>query len=221
MAAWLRIVRAGCAALALFACEPAAPADPPDTTAAATAPDSVVDELPPSAQKRIAPVLAAGPPAREAPTKPPAKPRKPAEAMRPTAAPTAAVAAVAAAKATTEDAEHPPLEILLKQPPSAPPEPSSTIDLSPDAPDPVSSASRDRGALDGLKDRVRLERRTDTIGPAGPRQGTVSETEAALKIPVDESVSLEGGVRVDSREEPSAKEPVRRSTPQVGVEVRF
>ena len=68
---------------------------------------------------------------------------------------------------------------------------------------------------------MRLERHSEQVGPAGPRQGTHSETEAALRIPVDKSVSLEGGVRVDSREDPSLKEPVRKSTPRVGVEVKF
>jgi hypothetical protein len=128
------------------------------------------------------------------------------------------VAAVAAAKATAEAPEHPPLDILLKQPEWTEPR-ESPIDLSRGAPDPA--ASSDPGLLDRWREHVRLERHSEDVGPAGPRQGKVSETEAALRIPVDESVSLEGGVRVDSREDPGLEEPVRRSTPRVGVEVKF
>jgi hypothetical protein len=92
---------------------------------------------------------------------------------------------------------------------------------------PSARADREAGraqaphALDRLGDNIRLERRGEAIGPAGPRQGTAWETDAALRIPVDESVSLEGGVRVDSRDEPGAKAAPARKTPRVGVEVRF
>ena len=75
--------------------------------------------------------------------------------------------------------------------------------------------------LEEWKDRVRLERHTEATGPAGPKQGSVSQTDAGVRIPVDESVSLEGGVRVDQRDDPKAEEPVRKSIPRVGVEVRF
>jgi hypothetical protein len=59
------------------------------------------------------------------------------------------------------------------------------------------------------------------MGRAGPHQGTHSETEASVRLPVDDSVSLEGGVRVDSRDHPRVEEPKRSSIPRVGVEVRF
>ena len=220
MTAWFRAGSSRCIALALLACEPAEPEVDPTAPVETAAPDSIVEELPPAVQERLAPELAAAPPTSE-PSKTAKAQKPPAEATRPSAAPTAAAAAVAAAKATSEEPEHPSLDILLKQPPAAPPERPSTIDLSRGSPDPAASGAGDPGTLERWKEHVRLERRTEQIGPAGPRQGTVSETEAALKIPVDESVSLEGGVRVDSREEPSAKEPVRRSTPRVGVEVKF
>ena len=65
--------------------------------------------------------------------------------------------------------------------------------------------SPSRGALDRLGEASALERRSEPIGPAGPRQGTPRRRRRALRIPVDKSVSLEGGVRVDSREEPGVK----------------
>ena len=68
---------------------------------------------------------------------------------------------------------------------------------------------------------MHVERRSEPIGRAGPRQGTYSETEASVRVPVDDSVSLEGGVRVDQRNEPGSEDPERRSIPRVGVEVTF
>jgi hypothetical protein len=68
---------------------------------------------------------------------------------------------------------------------------------------------------------VRVKRRSETIGPAGPRQSTAYETEAGLRVPLDDSVSLEGGVRVDERDKPGVEESDRKSIPRVGVEVRF
>jgi hypothetical protein len=115
---------------------------------------------------------------------------------------------------------HVPLESLLSTP------------LGPRAFErPVDLAARDAasfepavavppGALDGWKQRVQLERRVEPIGRPGPRQGTHSEIDAALRIPIDESVSVKGGVRVDERDD-AGDEPQRRSTPRVGVEVRF
>jgi hypothetical protein len=215
-----------CAALALIACERAEPAEPSASVVAAApeaeVADSLVEELPPEAQDRVAPELPAAPPAPEqARAESPPAESPPAEATRPSAAPTAAAAAVAAAKATAEKPERPPLDILLKQPQSIEPGESSSIDLTPGAPSPAAPGAADPGVLDRWKQHVRLERHSEPVGPAGPRQGTHSETEAALRVPVDESVSLEGGVRVDSREDPGVKEPVRKSTPRVGVEVRF
>jgi hypothetical protein len=115
--------------------------------------------------------------------------------------------------------DHPPLDVLLRAP-DAPRAESKPIDLAPppgNAPTPKPAP----GALDRLGQNIRLERRKEAIGISGPRQGTLYETEAGLRIPVDSAISLEGGVRVDTREEPGAEEADRRSTPRVGVEVRF
>jgi len=72
------------------------------------------------------------------------------------------------------------------------------------------------------KERVRVQRHSEAIGPAGPRQGTWSETDAALRVPVNERVQIEGGVRVGERDEPGREEQhERESTSRVGVEVRF
>jgi hypothetical protein len=117
-------------------------------------------------------------------------------------------------------AEHPPLDALFRAPQAKAAATSTAVDLGPQPPD-APLVPKPPGALDRLGQSIRLERRSEAIGPAGPRQGTVFETEAGLRIPVDKAVSIEGGVRVDSREEPGAKEPDRRSAPRVGVEVRF
>ena len=116
--------------------------------------------------------------------------------------------------------DHPSLDVLLRAPDPPQPEPKP-LDL---APPPAAAASQPKpapGALDRLGENIRLERRKEPIGVAGPRQGTLYETEAGLRIPVDSAVSLEGGVRVDTREEPGVEKADRRSTPRVGVEVRF
>jgi hypothetical protein len=120
---------------------------------------------------------------------------------------------------TTAAAEpaHPSLDALLRAPYEPPAASGGAIDLAPSGrvePKPPRS-------LDPLGPSIRLERRGETIGPSGPRQGTYWETDAGVRVPVDKSVSLEGGVRVDTREEPGVKEPQRRSTPRVGVEVKF
>jgi hypothetical protein len=116
--------------------------------------------------------------------------------------------------------EYPPLDVLLRAPRSAGPSAPEGIDLAAPASD-AQIEPKPPGALDKLGQSIRLESRNEAIGPSGPRQGTYYETDAGVRIPVDKDVSLEGGVRVDSREEPGAKEPERRSTPRVGVEVRF
>jgi hypothetical protein len=130
------------------------------------------------------------------------------------------------AAATAEPAAsaivHLPLDALLRAPDlPAPAAPPPTVEFEvPEAPaKPVEP--KPPGTLDRLGHSIRLEGRKNTIGVNGPRQGTFTETEAGLRIPVDRSISLEGGVRVDSRSEPGAKEADRRSTPRVGVEVRF
>jgi hypothetical protein len=116
--------------------------------------------------------------------------------------------------------EHLPLDALLRARYERPDE-SSSVDLRQSEPITAPTAPKPARALDRLGDSIRLERRGEAIGPAGPRQGTAWETQAGLRIPVDKSVSLEGGVRLESREEPGAKPQPARRTPQVGVEVRF
>jgi hypothetical protein len=124
---------------------------------------------------------------------------------------------------TTEPAtENPvvPLDALLRTPgsPGRTPSPLDPREL---GGKPVAAGTPPPGVFEEWKDRVRVERHTEPTGPAGPKQGSVSQTDAGLRIPVDESVSLEGGVRVDQRDDPKAEEPVRKSMPRVGVEVRF
>ncbi len=122
--------------------------------------------------------------------------------------------------ATTSPApSYLPLDALLRLAPEPRPAEQSVDLRSP--PPAAAPAPAPPGALDRLKRQMRLERRSEPIGPAGPRQGTHSEIEAVLRVPLDEDVSLEGGVRVDQRDEPGAEAPERRSTPRVGVEVRF
>jgi hypothetical protein len=132
-------------------------------------------------------------------------------------------------QARSEEAEpqYAPLDALLdlsdRVPRGAPAaaEPRS-VDLQPEpeAPEPAATAS-EPGAIDRLKNQVHVDRRSQAIGPKGPRQGTRSETDAGIRVPLDDDVSLEGGVRVDERNEPGQEAPERKSTPRVGVEVRF
>ncbi len=194
--------------------EPApAPSAPPDEVAAPappTAPTASGAVVIPPFDPRLPPLELELPPipGEETPPKSPPRSRR-----------TDRIAAAAAAPVDDPAVEHPPLDVLLRAPhlPRAAP---STVDLG----SPAAAAAtlpKPPGAIDRLGQSIRLERRSEAIGPAGPRQGALYETEAGLRIPVDQSISLEGGVRVDSREEPGAKEPDRRSTPRLGVEVRF
>jgi hypothetical protein len=213
---------AAAAAALCCACERAEPAPTaataPGSDASAPQPDAVAladptapgtAGVPPFAPPSPQPDLALPPiPGEAAPASSPRRPRTPQKSSD--------IAAAVAAPAV----EHPPLDVLLRAP-ELPPE-AKPLDL---APAPAVAAPRQPkpapGALDRLGQNIWLERRKEPIGLAGPRQGTLFETEAGLRIPVDEAISLEGGVRVDSREEPGGKEPERRSTPRVGVEVRF
>jgi hypothetical protein len=179
----------------------------PDAVARAepTAPETV--GLPPFAPIEPPPDLALPPiPGESAPARPPRR------------APTPRQKADIAAAVAEPAVEHPSLDVLLRAPDA--PRTEKPIDLAP----PPTAAPQPKptpGALDRLGQNIRLERHKEPIGIAGPRQGTLYETEAGLRIPVDSAVSLEGGVRVDSREEPGTDEPERRSTPRVGVEVKF
>jgi hypothetical protein len=130
----------------------------------------------------------------------------------------AAAANAGPEKSAAPQDSHLPLESLLRTP-GVVGAPSRPLDLEDDPESP--SSARQPGALDEWKDRVRVKRSQESIGHAGPRQGTVSHTEAGLRVPVDDAVSLEGGVRVDSRDEPGLAEPERSSIPRVGVEVKF
>ena len=124
---------------------------------------------------------------------------------------------------TTEPApENPvvPLDALLRTPGGSGRTPSP-LDPRELEDRPAAAGPPPPGVFEEWKDRVRVERHTEATGPAGPKQGSVSQTDAGVRIPVDASVSLEGGVRVDQRDDPKAEEPVRKSMPRVGVEVRF
>jgi hypothetical protein len=181
----------------------------PDAVALAdpTAPEAV--GVPPFAPIEPQPDLALPPiPGEGAPASPPRR------------APTPRQKTDIAAAVAEPAVDHPSLDSLLRAPDPPPPAPKP-LDL---APPPAAAAPQPKpapGALDRLGQNIRLERRKEPIGVAGPRQGTLYETEAGLRIPVDSAVSLEGGVRMDTREEPGQEEPDRRSTPRVGVEVRF
>ena len=144
---------------------------------------------------------------------PESKPPRSARASRKTP-----VASQAAETPAPPAGVHVPLEALLRTPlASGPPKVPLDLREKPVAAGPHTAP----GALDRWKDRVRVEQHSEPIGPSGPRQGTVSQTDAGLRIPVDESVSLEGGVRVDQRAEPDLERPQRTSMPRVGVEVKF
>ena len=201
--------RAELAPAAAPAPESAAVAPVPDAVALAdpTAPEAV--GVPPYEPIAPQPDLALPPiPGESAPATPPRR------------APTPRQKADIAAAVADPAIDHPPLDALLRAPDAPPPE--KPLDLA--SPPPDASAPQPKpapGALDRLGQNIRLERRKEQIGLPGPRGGTLYETEAGLRIPVDSAVSLEGGVRVDSREEPGVEEAQRRSTPTVGVEVKF
>jgi hypothetical protein len=204
------------------ACERAEPAPasapPPDSAVVAPAPDAVALADP------TAPQAVGAPPFEPIEPQPdlalPPIPGESAPASPPRRAPTARQKVDIAAAVAEPANDHPPLDALLR-PPDAPPS-EKPIDLA--VPPPAASAPQPKpapGALDRLGQNIRLERRKEPIGLPGPRGGTLYETEAGLRIPVDSTVSLEGGVRVDTREEPGVEEAQRRSTPRVGVEVKF
>ncbi len=217
----LSIVCAAATAALLCACdraEPApAPSTPPVDVAAVPAPDestgstesseSSIVVIPPFDPALPTLELELPPPAEVPAAKPPAR------APRPRPPETTATA-------VEPPSEHLPLDLLLRTPQGARSE-SSAVDFRAPEEAAAPAAPKPPGTLDRLGQSIRLERRKEAIGVAGPRQGTHYETDAGVRIPVDKGVALEGGVRVDSREEPGAKEPQRSSTPRVGVEVQF
>jgi hypothetical protein len=187
--------------------ETAGPGEPAQVPAVAAEPAAVV--LPPFDPSLPSLELQPAPPPHDARAAAPKPHRKPAPEKP-------------AATTAKAEPDHPSLEALFRTPYPAHSESTSIeLVLHPPAPTAKPVAPKPPHALDRLGDNIRLERRGEAIGPAGPRQGTAWETDAALRIPVDESVSLEGGVRVDSRDEPGAKAAPARKTPRVGVEVRF
>jgi hypothetical protein len=210
-----RFVFAALVAAALCACERSQPA----ASTASASPEEVGEQ-----QSE----LAATEP-EEPVVIPPFDPSLPALELEPVPAPKPQIAGAPPAKrsarkserttTTTAAAEpaHPSLDALLRAQYERP-EQSTAIDLGSSGQQIEPKPPR---ALDPLGPSLRLERRGESIGPAGPRQGTYWETDAGVRLPVDKTVSLEGGVRVDSREEPGVKEPERRPTPRVGVEVKF
>ena len=129
-----------------------------------------------------------------------------------------AVASADAAKAPVAES-HVPLDVLLRTP-LEPGPPKNPLVLGQPGEAPVAAAPPP-SELDRWKDRVQVERHSEPYGVPGPRQGTVSQTDAGVRIPVDDSISISGGVHVDQRDEPGGKQPERDSRPQVGVEIKF
>ncbi len=68
--------------------------------------------------------------------------------------------------------------------------------------------------------RLHLEHHEDELGLA-TREIKRRRTEVELSLPVDESVELRGGLRVDRHERAGQDSSERDTTPTVGVEVRF
>jgi len=174
--------------------------EPPSVAAPAwTDPEAIALEPAPPAADALPP--AAAPAASDAPV---------------AAAPAASGAPVAAAPAA--EARVPALEDLMRLPAAS--EPKAPDLLASDPPPPPDATPEERAAW---RERIRVQRHSAEIGPTGPRQGTYSETDASLRVPVGERVQLEGGVRVNDREEPGRErqESDRSSSSRVGVEVRF
>jgi len=116
-----------------------------------------------------------------------------------------------------------PLDSLLRAPTAPKPAPAPRVlDLrEPSESDAKSADKEGTSVTDTVRDRVRVERRSERIGRVGPDQGTYSETEAGVDVPVGEGVKLRGGVRVQERDDPAEERRERESTPQVGVEIEF
>jgi len=140
------------------------------------------------------------------PPKPPRAPRSPAVASR------------ESAEASLTAESHIPLDVLLRTPlePGPPKNPLVLGD-----PGEAPAAAPPSSGLDRWADHVRIERHSEPYGVPGPRQGTVSQTDAGVRIPVDDSISVSGGVHVDQRNQPGTPQSERDSRPQVGVEIKF
>jgi len=152
---------------------------------------------------------AEGPPAAELPIATPGAPPPPARptASAPRPAPAAPPESAAADPALALD------RLLRWSDSQAPP----GLDLRPGR-EPAAAAQASGGAGGGTS--VYLRRRSETHGPAA-REQALDETEVGVRVPVDASVDLRGGVRVDSREDVRTGERESKTTPTVGVEVRF
>jgi hypothetical protein len=105
-----------------------------------------------------------------------------------------------------------PLESLLGW---SEPRPAPGIDLGSAA---KAGADPEAPKGSGLSGRVTLQRHSEDL-PPGSSQRRLETTDVGVRVPVDESVSLKGGVRIESREE--GEKHVQEKTPTVGVEVRF
>jgi hypothetical protein len=106
-----------------------------------------------------------------------------------------------------------PLEKLLGHKPEyRRPEPVLVLEA-PEEPTP--------GAAPGAPSPVQVRHRSQEIGPMGPDRRKVGDAEVGVSVPVDDSVRLKGGVRVDYDQDPKKERTQIESTPTVGVEVRF
>lgn len=170
----------------------------------------------------------AGPPQPEAARSDPSPGEETAswpEADEPAGADSSPAAAAAPPAAAAPQPEPPgpgalPLESLLRLPAREPGAPVGLdVDRNPHlrAPAPGSAAEASRPPL---RDRVRVDHRSESAGVPGPREKTLGRTEADVRVPVKDSVDLRGGVRVDSRQGDGTLEELE-PTPSVGVDVRF
>jgi hypothetical protein len=75
----------------------------------------------------------------------------------------------------------------------------------------------------GAGDFLRLGHRSQDLGPAGPRDTRLGQTDLSVGVPLDDakSVRVRGGVRVDTRVESDKGVTDVDTAPTVGVEVHF
>jgi len=78
-----------------------------------------------------------------------------------------------------------------------------------------------QGATPGARSPIEVRHRSQEVGPMGPDRRTVGDAEVGVSVPVDDAVSVKGGVRVDYDQDPKKERTQIDSTPTVGVEVRF
>ena len=107
-----------------------------------------------------------------------------------------------------------PLEKLLDWQTEYRPEPAGLRLEPPDDPTQDSSTS-------GIGAKVRIRHHSEEIGPKGPDRREVGDAEVGVAVPVNESVSVKGGVRVEYDRDPNTRRTEVDSMPTVGVEVQF